>query len=114
VQVPAVIPLLRLAVPHVVFYGHFPDLLLAEHSSSLRRVYRAPFDILEHATTAAASRVLVNSYFTRGVYADTFGATSRAAHADVLYPCVQVPADDVLKESSSAWRKGAARATKAA
>jgi hypothetical protein len=98
--------MLRLA-QRVIFYGRFPDLLLAQHSSRLRRVYRAPFDLLERATTAAASRVLVNSHFTQGVYAHTFGESSKAAHADVLYPCAQVPLYDALQEGRDAWRKGA-------
>jgi hypothetical protein len=105
-QVPAVIPLLRLAAPRVIFYGHFPDLLLAQHTSCLRRVYRAPFDLLERVTTALATRVLVNSYFTRSIYSETFGAASKAAHADVLHPCVKVPTADELQRSRHEWRQG--------
>ena len=35
----------------VIFYCHFPDLLLAKHTSLLRRVYRKPIDWIEEKTT---------------------------------------------------------------
>jgi alpha-1,3/alpha-1,6-mannosyltransferase len=35
----------------VLFYCHFPDMLLATRSSRLRAVYRAPIDALEQRTT---------------------------------------------------------------
>lgn len=35
----------------VVFYCHFPDLLLAKHSTVLRRIYRKPIDLIEEITT---------------------------------------------------------------
>lgn len=50
----------------VLFYCHFPDLLLAQRQSALRRAYRAPIDALEQATTGRADKVLVNSKFTQG------------------------------------------------
>ncbi len=35
----------------VVFYCHFPDLLLAQHTTVLRRIYRKPIDFIEEITT---------------------------------------------------------------
>lgn len=35
----------------VVFYCHFPDLLLAQHTTILRRMYRKPIDFIEEVTT---------------------------------------------------------------
>ena len=35
----------------VLFYCHFPDMLLATRSSRLRTLYRAPLDALEQRTT---------------------------------------------------------------
>lgn len=35
----------------VVFYCHFPDLLLAQHTTALRRIYRKPIDFIEQITT---------------------------------------------------------------
>lgn len=36
--------------------------------SLLKRLYRAPLDLLEELTTGAADRILVNSNFTRRVF----------------------------------------------
>ncbi|KAM1168467.1 hypothetical protein ACFX19_030897 [Malus domestica] len=42
-QVSVVIPLLKLKkATKVLFYCHFPDLLLAQHTTVLRRIYRKP------------------------------------------------------------------------
>lgn len=66
------IPILRLRLP-VLFYCHFPDLLLCtERSSIMKRLYRAPLDFIENITTGLAHVVVVNSVFTRGVYKRTF------------------------------------------
>lgn len=35
----------------VVFYCHFPDLLLAQRTTILRRIYRKPIDFIEEITT---------------------------------------------------------------
>jgi hypothetical protein len=43
---------------HVVLFGHFPDLLLAQHTSWLRRLYCSPFDLLERVTTALETTAL--------------------------------------------------------
>ncbi|KAJ6417101.1 hypothetical protein OIU84_002905 [Salix udensis] len=51
-QVSVVIPLLKLKKSmKVVFYCHFPDLLLAHHTTVLRRLYRKPIDFIEEITT---------------------------------------------------------------
>jgi hypothetical protein len=56
-----------------MFYCHFPDLLLCVNRGSfLKRLYRAPLDWLEAATTAWANMIVVNSHFTAGVYNDAF------------------------------------------
>ena len=75
-QVALYAPLLRLLAPRgrVLFYCHFPDQLLSARGGSLKALYRAPFDALEEWATGAAHAVLVNSGFTRGVYARTFAS----------------------------------------
>ncbi|PHU16250.1 Alpha-1,3/1,6-mannosyltransferase ALG2 [Capsicum chinense] len=61
-QVSVVIPLLKLKKSaKVVFYCHFPDLLLAQHTTILRRIYRKPIDFIEEITTGMADLILVNS-----------------------------------------------------
>eukprot|EP00240_Pyramimonas_obovata_P013839 CAMPEP_0118937840 /NCGR_PEP_ID=MMETSP1169-20130426/23935_1 /TAXON_ID=36882 /ORGANISM="Pyramimonas obovata, Strain CCMP722" /LENGTH=197 /DNA_ID=CAMNT_0006881595 /DNA_START=85 /DNA_END=675 /DNA_ORIENTATION=- len=56
----------------VLFYCHFPDLLLAQRASTLRSLYRAPLDALEEFSTGRAHRVLVNSAYTADVFGKTF------------------------------------------
>lgn len=68
-QVSVAIPLLRWLLRRpVLFYCHFPDLLLAAPTTRLHRFYRAPLDWLEQATTGTADLVVVNSRFTQGGY----------------------------------------------
>lgn len=85
----APVPLLRgLGRAPVIFYCHFPDLLLSDHGSRLRRLYRAPLDWLEGATTARADRVLVNSRFTEQMFRRVFRKHG-AVRLEVLHPCVE-------------------------
>ncbi|XP_039026550.1 alpha-1,3/1,6-mannosyltransferase ALG2-like [Hibiscus syriacus] len=91
-QVSVVIPLLKLnRSTKVVFYCHFPDLLLAQHTTFLRRIYRKPIDFIEELTTGMADMVLVNSRFTASTFAKTFKHLhARGIRPDVLYPAVNV------------------------
>ncbi|PKU71238.1 alpha-1,3/1,6-mannosyltransferase ALG2 isoform X1 [Dendrobium catenatum] len=91
-QVSVVVPLLKLKRPgKVIFYCHFPDLLLAQHTTWLRRMYRKPIDLLEEKTTGMANLILVNSRFTKSTFATTFrGLHSRGIEPAVLYPAVNV------------------------
>ncbi|XP_074590809.1 alpha-1,3/1,6-mannosyltransferase ALG2 [Curcuma longa] len=91
-QVSVVIPLLKLKrSAKILFYCHFPDLLLAQHTTMLRRLYRRPIDMIEEATTGMADLVLVNSKFTASVFAKTFHRLhSRGILPAVLYPAVNV------------------------
>jgi alpha-1,3/alpha-1,6-mannosyltransferase len=105
-QVSAAVPALRLLTrARVLFYCHFPDLLLARPASALHALYRAPLDWVEQATTGAADRVLVNSAFTRRVFASTFlRLTCRQIVPDVLYPAVAPPSDAALAAAAAGWR----------
>ncbi|KAL6838883.1 hypothetical protein ACP4OV_031319 [Aristida adscensionis] len=91
-QVSVVIPLLKLkSSSKIVFYCHFPDLLLAQHSTMLRRLYRKPIDMIEETTTGMADLILVNSKFTAATFARTFrGLHARGIEPAVLYPAVSV------------------------
>jgi len=102
-QVSAVVPvLLALTRARVVFYCHFPDQLLAAPSSAAHRLYRAPLDWLEETTTGMAHRVLVNSEFTKGVFAETFSRLHRRGlQPAVLYPAVAIPSEEALQEAKS-------------
>lgn len=107
-QLSASIPLLRwIGSNRVVFYCHFPDLLLSpsrsahEHlhssrpstgiasiKSMLRSIYRAPIDLLEEVTTGQADKILVNSEFTSQVFRITFKGMGRIPR--VVYPGIDV------------------------
>ncbi|WJX21023.1 hypothetical protein P8452_10499 [Trifolium repens] len=91
-QVSVVIPILKLKrSTKVVFYCHFPDLLLAQHSTLLRRMYRKPIDYAEEITTGMADLILVNSNFTASTFANTFKhLNAKGIQPAVLYPAVNV------------------------
>lgn len=105
--------LIRLSYPRdakrrgirVVFYCHYPDLLLCQRSKRderfafvlwLKRLYRYPLDWLEEWTTGMAHAVLVNSNFTKEVFFATFrGLARRNLKVRVLYPAVATLAEDI-------------------
>ncbi|KAI0182014.1 glycosyltransferase family 4 protein [Hypoxylon sp. FL1284] len=90
-QLSAGLPLLQLLRPRarVLFYCHFPDLLLAQGRGRWwKRAYRAPFDRWEQLSMGAADAVAVNSRFTRGVVSRTWPGLARKTDLEVVYPCV--------------------------
>lgn len=90
-QVSAVIPFFKHTVSKVIFYCHFPDLLLAKHTTRLRRLYRMPIDWLEEKTTGMADCILVNSKFTASTFASTFkNLHMKGIKPEVLYPAVNI------------------------
>lgn len=103
-----VVPLLlALTNARVVFYCHFPDQLLSSPASALHRAYRAPLNWLEQATTGMATRVLVNSEYTAGVFAATFNRLhARGIRPGVLYPAVAVPSEKDLRSAADSWAAG--------
>lgn len=71
----------------IVFYCHFPDLLLTPRRRRLYRWYRLPIDRLEVWGMTKAVRILVNSQFTAAAFARVFPHVM-SPHPDVLYPSV--------------------------
>ena len=101
-QVAAPVPLLRLFGRRVIFYCHFPDKLLATRRATglralVRRLYRLPFDLIEELSTGAAHAVLVNSAFTREVYAEAFPLLRPLPPPAVLHPAIDVHANAPLE-----------------
>ncbi|KAL9597672.1 MAG: hypothetical protein Q9219_004999 [cf. Caloplaca sp. 3 TL-2023] len=75
----------------VLFYCHFPDLLLVRGRGRWwRGLWRVPFDGLEGWGMRGADRVVVNSGFTKGVveglWPDLGGKEGK--EIGVVYPCV--------------------------
>lgn len=94
-QISACIPVLLLSSARVLFYCHFPDMLLTTRKSFLKTLYRKPIDKLEEYTTGMAHKVLVNSHFTAGIFKETFKSLGHVQPA-VLYP---IPDFDALNKA---------------
>ncbi|XP_065184200.1 alpha-1,3/1,6-mannosyltransferase ALG2-like [Sycon ciliatum] len=95
-QVSACIPILKaLCRGRILFYCHFPDLLLTQRTSIFKRLYRFPLDLLEEITTGLADSTMVNSGFTAQTFASTFRILNTAcAKPTVLYPSLNFTAFD--------------------
>lgn len=103
-QLSSGIPLLRLLQPRpkVIFYCHFPDKLLAKKGSPLKSLYRVPFDWLESWSTGCSDTIVVNSKFTKGVFAEAFPGLQHRKPG-VIYPCVDTSDGSHLDESIPLW-----------
>lgn len=88
------IPLLRFFAKKlkILFYCHFPDLLLCTNrSNASKRLYRKLIDSFEEYSTSRAHCILVNSEFTAEVFKDTFpNIVKQMGMPNVLYPVVKV------------------------
>jgi alpha-1,3/alpha-1,6-mannosyltransferase len=101
-QLSSSIPLLHFTDAKILFYCHFPDLLLAKRTSFLKQIYRVPADFIEELTTGRADRILVNSKFTASTYARTFPGLMRVKRLEpkVLYPAINFSAYDANYENN--------------
>ena len=90
-QVSLPIPFLRLLTSsQIVYYCHFPDLLLSTNRKSpLKKCYRLFIDFLEERTTGMAHKIFVNSKFTQTVFYKTFKSLKKT-ETEVLYPCIDL------------------------
>ncbi|GFN79060.1 alpha-1,3/1,6-mannosyltransferase alg2-like [Plakobranchus ocellatus] len=93
-QISACLPILKLRSAKVIFYCHFPDLLLTQRKTFWKRIYRAPLDFIEEKTTGMADCVLVNSKFTAKVFHETF-TRLKDVQPEVLYPIPDFSAFDL-------------------
>jgi alpha-1,3/alpha-1,6-mannosyltransferase len=99
-QLSAGLPLMRALSPRVpvLFYCHFPDLLLVRgRQSALKRLYRLPFDRLEEWSMGYAHAVAVNSNFTRSIVERTWPSLQAKVPTKVIYPCVDTRVDNLEK-----------------
>ena len=66
-QISNAIPILRLfSKAKIIFYCHFPDMLLTQRKTLMKKLYRKIMDYIEEYTTGKADLILVNSHFTKG------------------------------------------------
>lgn len=80
------IPILRLRIPHIIFYCHYPDQLLSQREGLSKQLYRIFLNYLEEITTGMAHKILVNSLYTRSVFKDTFKRLT--IEPEVLHPSI--------------------------
>lgn len=95
------LPLLRsVARVPIVFYGHYPDLLLTPpRDAAWYRAYRRPLDRWEESGLLAADRVVVNSAFTAAAFARVFPRLG--GPPQVLHPSVALAPLDGAPPSRS-------------
>lgn len=73
----------------ILFYCHFPDLLLAQGRKRWhRKIWRITFDWWEGWGIRGADRVIVNSGFTKGVAETVWPGLGGERGVGVVYPCV--------------------------
>jgi len=109
-QISACIPFLKFSGKKILFYCHFPDMLLTQRQSILKHIYRAPIDFIEEKTTGMANCILVNSNFTAHIFHQTFTSLAHI-QPEVLYPIpdfsafekpIDLPSDDLLPRDKEA------------
>ncbi|CAB4406746.1 unnamed protein product [Rhizophagus irregularis] len=91
-QLSASVPLLRLTGAKVLFYCHFPDKLLTQRESLIKKIYRYPVDLIEELTTDMANCIVVNSKFTAKIFHESFPHIKRTPR--VLYPGIHFDSYD--------------------
>ncbi|KAK5165448.1 Alpha-1,3-mannosyltransferase-like protein [Saxophila tyrrhenica] len=107
-QLSACAPLFRFCFPKakVLFYGHFPDRLLAQEGSGfmkhVKALYRPPFDAIESWSTGCADAIVVNSKFTRAVFRHTFSGM-KTRDLKVVYPCVDTDTKEPAEQTAELW-----------
>jgi alpha-1,3/alpha-1,6-mannosyltransferase len=108
-QLSAGIPIMRWRWPgvRILFYCHFPDLLLVKNRSKWwKRIWRLGFDWLEGWGMRGADRTVVNSAFTRGVVEQIWNGLGGERGLGIVYPCVDTRNDGKKKveETKELWK----------
>jgi alpha-1,3/alpha-1,6-mannosyltransferase len=105
-QLSAGLPWLRVLYPEtrILFYCHFPDLLLAQgRASFLKRAYRIPFDFIEEWSMSFADSIAVNSGFTKGMVGKVWPALVQKKDIEIVYPCVDIKPKRPEQDVVAAW-----------
>ena len=92
-QLSAGIPILRWRWEdtRILFYCHFPDLLLVQGRQRLsKRIWRLGFDWLEGWGIRGADTIIVNSNFTKSVVEGVWKGVGGKKGVTVVYPCVHI------------------------
>ena len=100
-QLSSAIPILRwrLEDVRILFYCHFPDLLLVQGRQRLsKRIWRLGFDWLEGWSMKGADRIVVNSRFTKKVVEGVWNGVGGKSGVAIVYPCVHIPGPEVEED----------------
>ena len=102
-QISACIPVLKMKRSKIIFYCHFPDLLLTKRASLLKSLYRKPIDLIEEYTTGLSDQILVNSQFTLNIFRETFKSLSYR-DVKVLHPSLNISKFDSIQPDPSSLK----------
>lgn len=105
-QLSAGLPFLRVCNPstRILFYTHFPDLLLAQGRSAWwKRAYRIPFDWVEEYSMSFADSIAVNSGFTKGVVGQVWPELAKKKDLQIVYPCVDTKEKKTDLDPVAVW-----------
>lgn len=105
-QLSAGLPWLRVLCPNtrILFYCHFPDLLLAQGRASwIKRAYRIPFDFIEEWSMSFADSIAVNSGFTKGMVGKVWPVLVQNKELEIVYPCVDIKPKALEQDVVAAW-----------
>ncbi|KAJ5051777.1 uncharacterized protein L3040_001548 [Drepanopeziza brunnea f. sp. 'multigermtubi'] len=108
-QLSAGVPWLAYLYPEtrILFYCHFPDLLLAQGRSAWwKRLYRIPFDFIEQWSMSFADSVAVNSGFTKGIVGRVWPDLVAEKDLQIVYPCVDIKEkkNEIIDGPVAAWQ----------
>ncbi|EYB97294.1 hypothetical protein Y032_0142g2342 [Ancylostoma ceylanicum] len=99
-QVSAALIVLRIiSRARLVFYCHFPDMLLTTRATAMKSLYRYFLDSIEEFSTGLADVICVNSMFTASVFKQTFKSL-KDRELTVLYPSLNTEFFDKTEECS--------------
>uniref|UniRef100_A0A5S6QGB2 Alpha-1,3/1,6-mannosyltransferase ALG2 n=1 Tax=Trichuris muris TaxID=70415 RepID=A0A5S6QGB2_TRIMR len=88
-QVSVAMPVVRcFTKAKIIFYCHFPDMLLTTRNSLIKSLYRKPIDFVEDWSMSKADYIFFNSRFTEEVSRRVFSHVKPNVPAGILYPCV--------------------------
>ncbi|CDW55539.1 adh short and Glycos transf 1 and Glyco trans 4 4 domain containing protein [Trichuris trichiura] len=88
-QISVAMPVVRcFTKAKIVFYCHFPDMLLTTRRSLIKSLYRIPIDFVEDWSMSKADYVFFNSHFTQEVSRRVFKHLRPSVPVGVLYPCI--------------------------
>ncbi|CAB3403717.1 unnamed protein product [Caenorhabditis bovis] len=92
----SLIVLKYLTSARLIFYCHFPDMLLTKRETAAKSIYRYVLDKFEEYTTSLADVICVNSKFTASIVRNTFKSLKNR-ELTVIYPSLNTEFFDSIE-----------------